>query len=58
MSSPSRCPKTRSIAAHGSDGTVQAFAVADDVPLEQLSVGDRVAIRHTEAFAMQLERQP
>lgn len=50
--------KNRSIAAHGSDGAVQAFAVADDVPLEQLAVGDRVAIRHTEAFALQLEPQP
>lgn len=49
--------KNRSIAAHGSDGAVQAFSVADDVPLEQLAVGDRVAIRHTEAFAMQLEPQ-
>jgi hypothetical protein len=27
------------------------------VPLEQLAVGDRVAIRHTEAFALQLEPQ-
>jgi len=50
--------KNRSIAAHGSDGAVQAFTVADDVPLEQLAVGDRVAIRHTEAFAMQFEPQP
>jgi len=48
----------RYIAVRGSSGQTLALKVANDVPLEQLSAGDRVTVVHTAALALELEPQP
>ncbi|HYR37468.1 MAG TPA: hypothetical protein VEQ87_24475 [Burkholderiales bacterium] len=48
----------RYIAVRGTSGTTLALKVADGVPLEQLSAGDRISVVHTEALAVELEPQP
>lgn len=50
--------KDRYIAVRGKDGQTLAMKVADGVPLEQLSAGDRITVLHTEALAVELEAQP
>jgi hypothetical protein len=49
--------KERYIAVRGSDGQTLALKVAEGVPLEQLSAGDRITVLHTEALAVALEPQ-
>jgi hypothetical protein len=48
----------RYIAVRGTDNATLALKVADGVPLEQLSAGDRITVVHTEALAVELEPQP
>jgi hypothetical protein len=48
----------RYIAVRGTNGPAQSLKVADGVPLEQLSAGDRISVVHTEALAVELEPQP
>ena len=47
--------KERYIAVRGKDGQTLAMKVAEGVPLEQLSAGDRITVLHTEALAVELE---
>jgi len=48
----------RYVALRGPKGNVLALKVADDVPLDKLSAGDRVAVTHTEALAVEMVAQP
>lgn len=48
----------RYMAVRGKGGETVALKVADDVPLEQLTAGDRITVVHTEALAVELEPQP
>ena len=48
----------RYIAVRGTNGQTLALKVAEGVPLEQLSAGDRITVLHTEALAVELEPQP
>jgi hypothetical protein len=48
----------RYIAVRGMSGQTLALKVADGVPLEQLTAGDRITVVHTEAVAVDLEPQP
>jgi hypothetical protein len=48
----------RYIAVRGTSGATQALKVSNDIPLEQLSAGDRITVVHTAALALQLEPQP
>jgi Cu/Ag efflux protein CusF len=48
----------RYMAVRGKGGETVALKVADDVPLDQLSAGDRITVVHTEALAVELEPQP
>ena len=50
--------KSRYIAVRGSSGQTQALKVADDVPIEQLSAGDRVSIVYTQAVVAEMIEQP
>jgi len=47
----------RYIAVRGPKGNVLSLKAADDVPLEQLSAGDRVSLTHTEALAIEMVQQ-
>jgi hypothetical protein len=49
---------SRHVAARGAGGQVLALKVADGVPLEQLSAGDRISVTYTRALAMEMEPQP
>ena len=44
----------RSIAVRGPRGNTLALKVADDVKLEGLGAGDRMALTHTEALATEM----
>ena len=48
----------RYIAARVADGQTIALKVADEIPLEQLSPGDRITVVHTQALAVTLEPEP
>ena len=48
----------RYIAVRGSSGQTLALKVADDVPLEQISAGDRISVVYTQALIAQMEPQP
>jgi len=48
----------RYIAVRGTSGQTLALKVASDVPLEQLSAGDRITVVHTAAVAVELVPQP
>ena len=48
----------RYIAVRGTSGQTLAMKVASDVPLEQLSAGDRITVVHTAAVAVELVPQP
>ena len=48
----------RYIAVRGTTGQTLALKVAEGVPLEQLSAGDRITVIHTQALAVELEPQP
>ena len=50
--------KTRYIAVRGANAQTLAMKVADDVPLEQLSAGDRVSIVYTQAVVAEMIEQP
>jgi endonuclease YncB( thermonuclease family) len=49
---------SRYVAARSAGGEVLALKVADGVPLEQLSAGDRISVTYTRALAMEMELQP
>ena len=48
---------SRYIAVRGPKGNVLPLKVADDVPLEQLSAGDRISLSYTEALAIDMVAQ-
>ncbi len=48
----------RYIAVRGTSGQTLALKVADDVPLEQVSAGDRISVVYTQALIVQMEPQP
>jgi Cu/Ag efflux protein CusF len=48
----------RYIAVRGPKGNTLALKVADDVKLENLNAGDRIAVTHTEALAVEMVAQP
>jgi Cu/Ag efflux protein CusF len=48
----------RYVALRGPKGDALVLKIADDVPLEQLSAGDRVTVVHTQALAMEMIAQP
>ncbi len=48
----------RYIAVRGTSGQTLALKVADDVPLEQISAGDRISVVYTQALIAQMEPQP
>ena len=48
----------RYIAARVADGQTIALKVADEIPLQQLSPGDRITVVHTQALAVTLEAEP
>jgi hypothetical protein len=50
--------KNRYIAVRGANGQTQALKVADEVPIEQLSAGDRVSIVYTQAVVAEMVQQP
>ena len=50
--------KNRYIAVRGTSGQTQALKVAEDVPIEQLSAGDRVSIVYTQAVVAEMIQQP
>jgi hypothetical protein len=47
----------RYVAVRGPKGNVVALKAADDVPLEQLSAGDRISVVHTAALAIEMAAQ-
>jgi len=50
--------KTRYIAVRGTSGQTLAMKVADDVPIESLTAGDRVSIVYTQAVVAEMIEQP
>ena len=48
----------RYIAVRGTSGQTLALKVADEVPLQQLSAGDRISVVYTQAIIAQMEPQP
>ena len=48
----------RYMAVRGTGGQTLALKVADGVPIEQISAGDRITVLHTQALAVELEPQP
>ena len=50
--------KNRYIAVRGTSGQTQALKVAEDVPIEQISAGDRVSIVYTQAVVAEMIQQP
>jgi hypothetical protein len=49
---------SRYVAVRGTSGQTLALKVADGVPLEQLSAGDRISVTYTRALALAMEPQP
>ena len=47
----------RYVAVRGPKGNVVALKVATDVPLDQLSAGDRITVTHTAALAVEMVAQ-
>jgi hypothetical protein len=47
----------RYVAVRGPKGNTVSLKVAADVPLEQLSAGDRISVTHTEALAIEMAAQ-
>lgn len=47
----------RYVAVRGPKGNTVSLKVADDVPLDQLSAGDRISVTHTEALAIEMAAQ-
>src|SRR5436190_8466119 len=50
--------KSRYIAVRGTSGATLALKVADGVPLEQISAGDRISVAYTQAVIVEMEPQP
>src|SRR5690348_17577408 len=50
--------KSRYIAVRGTSGQTLAMKVADDVPIEGLTAGDRVTIVYTQAVVAEMIEQP
>jgi len=50
--------KNRYIAVRGTSGVTLALKVADGVPLEQISAGDRISVAYTQAVIVEMEPQP
>src|SRR5262245_38542136 len=48
----------RQLAIKGPQGNVRSLKVADDVAIDQLSAGDRVAITYTQALALEMIPKP
>jgi hypothetical protein len=48
----------RYVAVRGPKGNTVALKAAADVPLNELSAGDRISVTHTEALAIELAPQP
>ena len=48
----------RYIAARVADGQTIALKVADEIPLEQISAGDRISVAYTQAVIVEMEPQP
>ena len=44
----------RYVSVRGPKGNVVPLKVADDVPVEQLTAGDRISVIHTEALAVEM----
>lgn len=44
----------RYVAVRGPKGNVVSLKVADDVPLNELSAGDKISVTHTEALAIEM----
>jgi hypothetical protein len=47
----------RYVAIRGPKGNTVSLKVAPDVPLDQLSAGDRISVTHTEALAIEMAAQ-
>lgn len=47
----------RYVAVRGPKGNVVPLKVADDVPLQQLSAGDRISVTYTAALALEMSAQ-
>jgi hypothetical protein len=47
----------RYVAVRGPKGNTVSLKVAPDVPLDQLSAGDRISVTHTEALAIEMAAQ-
>jgi hypothetical protein len=47
----------RYVAVRGPKGNTVSLKVAADVPLDQLSAGDRISVTHTEALALEMAAQ-
>ncbi|HSA68453.1 MAG TPA: hypothetical protein VLF65_02505 [Burkholderiales bacterium] len=47
----------RYVAVRGPKGNTVSLKVAADVPLDQLSAGDRISVTHTEALAIEMAAQ-
>lgn len=47
----------RYVAVRGPKGNTVSLKVADNVPLDQLSAGDRISVTHTEALAIEMVAQ-
>jgi len=50
--------KSRYIAVRGTSGATLALKVADGVPLEQISAGDRISVAYTQAVIVEMQPQP
>lgn len=48
--------KSRTVSVRGPKGNVVPLKVADDVPLEQLKVGDSIAVTYTAALAIEMKQ--
>jgi len=49
--------KSRYIAVRGTSGATLALKVADGVPLERISAGDRISVAYTQAVIVEMEPQ-
>jgi hypothetical protein len=49
---------SRYVAVRGAGGQTMALKVADGIPLEQLSAGDRITVTFTQALALSMEAEP
>jgi len=50
--------KSRYIAVRGTSGATLALKVADGVPLEQISAGDRISVAYTQAVIVEMQPLP